>query len=57
MSTGIQVIAFDLEFFDHQDNNYELSLNLRTVREQTESFAIQKAYALTESNMSKTSEL
>ena len=57
MSTGVQVTAFDLGFFDHNDNNYELSLNLRTVREQAESIAIQKAYALSEGNMSKTSEL
>ncbi|MBU2924954.1 PEP-CTERM-box response regulator transcription factor [Colwellia sp. 4_MG-2023] len=57
MSTGVQVTAFDLGFFDHSDTNYELSLNLRTVREQAESLAIQKAYALSEGNMSKTSEL
>ena len=57
MCTGVQVTAFDLGFFDHNDNNYELSLNLRTVREQAESIAIQKAYALSEGNMSKTSEL
>jgi len=57
MSTGVQVTAFDLGFFDHNDSNYELSLNLRTVREQAESIAIQKAYALSEGNMSKTSEL
>ena len=31
-----------------------LDLNLRTVREQAESLAIQKAYALAEGNMSKT---
>lgn len=57
MSTGTQVTAFDLGFFDHQDSTYELSLNLRTVREQAESIAIQKAYALSEGNMSKTAEL
>jgi len=57
MCTGVQVTAFDLGFFDHNDSNYELSLNLRTVREQAESIAIQKAYALSEGNMSKTSEL
>jgi two-component system NtrC family response regulator len=57
MSTGVQVTAFDLGFFDHSDSNYELSLNLRTVREQAESIAIQKAYALSEGNMSKASEL
>jgi two-component system NtrC family response regulator len=57
MSTGTQVTAFDLGFFDHQDSVYELSLNLRVVREQAESIAIQKAYALAEGNMSKTAEL
>ncbi|MBL0710406.1 MAG: PEP-CTERM-box response regulator transcription factor [Colwellia sp.] len=57
MSTGTQVTAFDLGFFDHDDSNYELSLNLRTVREQAESIAIQKAYALSEGNMSKAAEL
>ena len=33
MTTGRQVTAFDLGFFDHKDQNFELSLNLRTVRE------------------------
>ena len=57
MTTGTQVTAFDLGFFDHENTEYELSLNLRTVRESAETVAIQKAYALTEGNMSKTSEL
>ncbi len=57
MTTGRQVTAFDLGFFDHKDTNFELSLNLRTVREKAESIAIQKAYALADGNMSKTSEL
>ncbi|AZQ82850.1 PEP-CTERM-box response regulator transcription factor [Colwellia sp. Arc7-635] len=57
MTTGTQVTAIDLGFFDHQDKSFELSLNLRVVREQAESIAIQKAYALAEGNMSKTSEL
>ncbi len=57
MTTGRQVTAIDLGFFDHQDKSFELSLNLRTVREKAESIAIQKAYALTDGNMSKTSEL
>ncbi len=57
MTTGRQVTALDLGFFDHQDKSFELSLNLRTVRERAESIAIQKAYALAEGNMSKTSEL
>ena len=57
MTTGTQVTAFDLGFFDHSDTAFELSLNLRTVREKAESLAIQKAYALAEGNMSKTSEL
>jgi two-component system NtrC family response regulator len=57
MSTGMQVTAIDLGFFDHVDKSFELSLNLRAVREQAESLAIQKAYALSEGNMSKTSEL
>ncbi|MGL1957601.1 MAG: PEP-CTERM-box response regulator transcription factor [Colwellia sp.] len=57
MSTGVQVTAIDLGFFDHKNANYEISLNLRTVREQAESLAIQKSYALSEGNMSKTAEL
>jgi two-component system NtrC family response regulator len=57
MSTGNQVTAFDLGFLDKENAEYELSLNLRTVREQAETIAIQKAYALTEGNMSKASEL
>ncbi|MGB1262250.1 MAG: PEP-CTERM-box response regulator transcription factor [Cognaticolwellia sp.] len=57
MTTGTQVTAIDLGFFDHQDKSFELSLNLRAVREQAESLAIQKAYALSDGNMSKTSEL
>jgi two-component system NtrC family response regulator len=57
MSTGTQVNAFDLGFYDHTDTSFELELNLRTVREQAESLAIQKAYALADGNMSKTSEL
>ncbi len=57
MTTGTQVTAFDLGFFDAENAEYELSLNLRTVREQAETLAIQKAYALTSGNMSKTAEL
>lgn len=57
MTTGRQVTAFDLGFFEHKDKNFELSLNLRMVREKAESIAIQKAYALADGNMSKTSEL
>ncbi|GLX78214.1 sigma-54-dependent Fis family transcriptional regulator [Thalassotalea insulae] len=57
MATGTQVTAMDLGFFDHTDTDLELNLNLRQVREQAESLAIQKAYALTEGNMSKCAEL
>ena len=57
MCTGVQVTAFDLGFFEHNDSHYELSLNLRMVREEAESLAIQKAYALSEGNMSKTADL
>ena len=59
MATGTQVTAIDLGFFDTNDDqqNFELSLNLRTVREQAETLAIQKAYALTTGNMSKTAQL
>ena len=57
MTTGTQVTAIDLGFFDQQDTSFELSLNLRVVREQAESIAIQKAYALADGNMSKTAEL
>lgn len=57
MSTGVQVTSMDLGFFNADDAEYELSLNLRVVREQAETIAIQKAYALTDGNMSKTSQL
>jgi len=57
MSTGAQVTAFDLGFFEHENANLQLNLNLRQVREEAESIAIQKAYALSEGNMSKTAEL
>ncbi|MBA6252592.1 MULTISPECIES: PEP-CTERM-box response regulator transcription factor [unclassified Colwellia] len=57
MTTGTQVTAFDLGFFDHTSTEFELSLNLRSVREKAESLAIQKAYALAEGNMSKAAEL
>ena len=57
MTTGTQVTAVDLGFFDHQDKSFELSLNLRVVREQAESIAIQKAYAISEGNVSKAAEL
>jgi len=57
MATGAQVTAFDLGFYDHEDASLELNLNLRQVREEAESLAIQKAYALSDGNMSKTSEL
>jgi two-component system NtrC family response regulator len=57
MTTGTQVTAIDLGFFENQDKSFELSLNLRTVREQAESIAIQKAYAISEGNMSKAADL
>lgn len=57
MSTGTQVTAFDLGFYDHEDATFALDLNLRVVREQAESLAIQKAYAISDGNMSKTAEL
>jgi two-component system NtrC family response regulator len=57
LSIGNQVTAFDLGLLDKENTEYELSLNLRSVREQAETIAIQKAYALTEGNMSKTAEL
>ncbi|MBA6341521.1 PEP-CTERM-box response regulator transcription factor [Colwellia sp. MB02u-10] len=57
MTTGTQVTAIDLGFFDHQDQSFELSLNLRVVREQAESIAIQKAYTLSDGNMSKAADL
>ncbi len=57
MTTGTQVTAIDLGFFDNQDKSFELSLNLRVVREQAESIAIQKAYAISEGNMSKAADL
>ncbi|GAA5135451.1 PEP-CTERM-box response regulator transcription factor [Thalassotalea piscium] len=57
MAPGTQVNAIDLGFFDHVDQGIELSLNLRQVREEAETIAIQKAYALSEGNMSKAAEL
>ncbi|MDO6425464.1 PEP-CTERM-box response regulator transcription factor [Thalassotalea sp. 1_MG-2023] len=57
MATGSQVTAIDLGFLDHDGQELQLDLNLRKVREQAESIAIQKAYALTEGNMSKCAEL
>jgi two-component system NtrC family response regulator len=57
MTTGTQVTAIDLGFFDHQDKSFELSLNLRVVREQAESITIQKAYTLSDGNMSKAADL
>ena len=59
MSATAQVTAFDLGFYDIDNDGeaYEISLNLRSVREQAETLAIQKAYALTEGNMSKSAEL
>ncbi len=57
MAIGKQITAMDLGFYDHTDKNLELDLNLRQVREQAESIAIQKAYALAEKNMSKCAEL
>lgn len=58
MAPGTQVTALDLGFIDFDENaNYELSLNLRVIREQAETMAINKAYALSEGNMSKTAEL
>jgi two-component system NtrC family response regulator len=57
MTTGTQVTAIDLGFFDHLDKSFELSLNLRVVREQAESITIQKAYTLSDGNMSKAADL
>ncbi len=57
MTTGTQVTAMDLGFFEHQDKNFQLSLNLRVIREQAETIAIQKAYALADGNISKAAEL
>ena len=57
MCTGTQVTAMDLGFFDQENSEFELSLNLRTVREEAESIAIKKEYSLADKNMSKASEL
>lgn len=57
MSTGTLVTAMDLGFYDLIDENHEIVLNLKAVREKAESLAIQKAYALADGNMSKTAEL
>ncbi|MFD2165568.1 PEP-CTERM-box response regulator transcription factor [Thalassotalea euphylliae] len=57
MAMGSQVTALDLGLVVSQDEGFELSLNLRTVREEAETVAIQKAYALADGNMSKTAQL
>ncbi|NMP30546.1 PEP-CTERM-box response regulator transcription factor [Thalassotalea sp. M1531] len=57
MAASQHVTAIDLGLLNSNDEDYELSLNLRTVREQAETRAIQKAYALTEGNMSKAAAL
>jgi len=57
MSTTAQVTAFDLGFHNIDIETYEVSLNLRAIREEAETLAIQKAYALTKENMSKSAEL
>lgn len=57
MSMTTQVTACDLGFFDTESSEFQLSLNLRIIREEAETSAIQKAYALTEGNMSKTAGL
>ena len=59
MSTTAQVTAYDLGFYNIDSNTeaYKISLNLRTIREQAETLAIQKAYALAKKNMSKSAEL
>ena len=59
MSMGNQVTSLDLGLLADadSDDSFELSLNLRVVREQAETLAIQKAYALTDGNMSKASAL
>lgn len=59
MCMGTQVSSIDLGLLADVDNgnDFELSLNLRVVREQAETLAIQKAYALTDGNMSKASAL
>ena len=59
MSMGNQVTSLDLGLLAdaESDDSFELSLNLRVVREQAETLAIQKAYALTDGNMSKASAL
>ena len=57
MCTGAQITAMDLGLYDHEGTSYELSLNLRAVREHAESLAINKAYSLADKNMSKAAEL
>ena len=57
MCTGAQITAMDLGLYDHEGTSYELSLNLRAVRERAESLAINKAYSLADKNMSKAAEL
>lgn len=56
MATGAQVTAMDLGFYDHEEKDLELNLNLRQVRERAESIAIQKSFALADGNMSKCAE-
>lgn len=57
MASGNQVNAIDLGLISQSDETFELSLNLRVVREKAESQAINKAYALAGGNMTKAAEL
>lgn len=59
MTDSKQISAFDLSLIPPQQESGEASmaLNLRQVREEAEKIAINKAIALTESNMSKAAEL
>ena len=57
MCPGKQISAVDLGLQQSSAATTTLSLNLRQVREQAETQAIQKAFALAEGNMSKTAEL
>ena len=59
LATGKQINAIDLGFYDHADNTtkVELTINLKQVREQAETLAVKKAYALAGGKMSRTAEL
>ena len=58
MASGTQISAEDLSFINSEEElDISSQFNLRSVREQAESKAIEQAFAIAEGNMSRTAEL